>query len=109
MTRLFAVAVLLSLLVACVYDPGHPQRAKTINTALTGACLAARLAPCTIAPSDEAKESAAETKAAALRARAQHDADAASKNAVQRSSCLAEDGPRLPVQPGECSAYTSPD
>ena len=107
MSKAFAAAGLLILLTACVSDPNHHQREKNINTALTGACLAAQLAPCTITPSDEAKKSAKEVKAASLRASARHDADVASKNAAQRSSCLTQDGPRLPVQPSQCSAYGS--
>ena len=107
MSKAFAVAGVLTLLTGCVTEPNHHLREKTINTALTGACLAAQLAPCTIAPSDEAKNSAREIKAASLRASARHDAEAASKNAAQRSSCLTQDGPRLPVQPSQCSAYLS--
>jgi len=109
MSKAFAAAGLLILLTACVNDPVHPHRAKTINTALTAACLATQLAPCTIRPSDEAKSSAAETKAASVRANAQHEADVANKDAAQRSSCLTQDGPRLPVQPSQCSAYASPN
>jgi hypothetical protein len=103
-SRALAVAAcLLTLLTACVSgEPGHQQRDKTINTALTGACLAAQLPPCTIAQSADAKEA----KAASVRAGAQRAASAASKDAVQRSSCLTDDGPRLPMQPSQCSAYT---
>jgi hypothetical protein len=111
MSRAFAAAALVPiLLTACVSENGggHPQHYKTINTALTGACLAAQLAPCTIATSPEDKASAQEAKAASLRAGAQRDASAASKDAAQRSSCLTEDGPRLPVQQSQCSAYAEP-
>jgi hypothetical protein len=109
MTKPLVWAVgLLMLLTACVSDPDHPQREKNVNTALTGACLATQLAPCTIAPSADTKASANEAKAAAVRATAQQKADAASKDAAQRSSCLTETGPRLPVEPGQCSAYTQP-
>jgi hypothetical protein len=104
-----AAAGLLSLLTACVSEPNHQQRDKTINTALTGACLAARLTPCTIARSDEAQTNAKEVKAASVRASARHEADVASKNAAERSSCLTQDGPRLPVQPSECSTYGGPN
>ena len=100
--------VLLALLTACVSGP-NPQGKKNVNTALTGACLAAQLAPCTIAASAEAKASANEAHAASVRAAAQQNADAASKDAAQRSSCLAETGPRLPVQPSQCSAYAQPE
>ncbi len=110
MLKVFTAAVgLLALLTACVSLPNHPQREKNINTALTAACLAAQLAPCTITPSDQAKTSAKENKAASVRARAQHDADVASKNAAQRSSCLTQDGPRLPVQASDCSPYATPN
>ena len=110
MSRALAMAAcLLTLLTACINQPygsGHQQGAKTVNTALTGACLAAQLAPCTIAQSADAKASAKEAKAASVRAGAQQAASAASKDAAQRSSCLTDDGPRLPVQPSQCSAYT---
>jgi hypothetical protein len=110
MSRALAAAVgLLTLLTACVSGPYHQQRNKTINTALTGACLAARLAPCTIASSAEAEASGKETKAASVRAGAQQEANAARKDAAERSSCLTDDGPRLPVQQSQCSAYTQPN
>jgi hypothetical protein len=108
---LAAAAGLLILLTACTswLDPGHQQRDKNISTALTGACLATQLAPCTIASSASAKASAKEAKAASVRAGAQQEANAASKDAAQRSSCLTDDGPRLPVQPSQCSVYASPN
>ena len=110
MSKALAAAVgLLTLLTACVSGPDHQQRNKTINTALTGACLATQLAPCTIAPSADAKASAKEAKAASVRAGAQQEANAASKDAAQRSSCLTEDGPRLPVQASQCSVYARPN
>jgi hypothetical protein len=99
---------LLALLTACVSGP-YPQRNKSVNSALTSACLVAQLAPCTIAASADAKASANEAHAASVRATAQQKADAASKDAVQRSSCLTETGPRLPVQPSQCSAYVQPE
>ena len=109
MTKPLVLAVgLLALLTACVTGL-YPQRSKTLNTALTGACLAAQLAPCTIAASTDANASANEAKAATVRAVAQQNADAASKDAAQRSSCLTETGPRLPVQPSQCSAYAQPE
>jgi hypothetical protein len=108
MTKPLVWAVgLLALLTACVSGP-YPQRNKNVNTALTAACLAAVLPPCTIEPSADAKAGAKEAKAASVRATAQQNADAASKDAAQRSSCLTETGPRLPVQPSQCSAYTQP-
>ena len=118
MSRAFAAAVgLLILLTACVNEngvgpanvPGHQQASKTINTALTGACLAAQLSPCTIAPSADAKASAKEAKAASVRAGAQQEANAVSRDAAERSSCLTDDGPRLPVQQSQCSTYTQPN
>lgn len=110
MSRALAAAVgLLTLLTACVSGPYHQQRNKTINTALTAACLATQLAPCTIATSADAEASAKETKAASVRAGAQQEANAARRDAAQRSSCLTEDGPRLPVQVSQCTAYAQPN
>ena len=100
--------VLLALLTGCDTGP-FPQRNKTVNTALTGACLVAQLSPCTIAASADEKASANEAKAASVRATAQRNADATSKDAAQRSSCLTDTGPRLPVQPSQCSAYAQPE
>ena len=109
MTKALVLAVgLLALLTACVTGL-YPQRNKTLNTALTGACLVAQLDPCTIAASADTKASANEAKAASVRATAQQNADATSKDAAQRSSCLTETGPRLPVQPSQCSAYAQPE
>jgi hypothetical protein len=109
MSRVLAAAVgLMFLLTACVWGPwgpDHQQRDKTVNTALTGACLAAQLSPCTIAESPAAKASAKEAKAASVRAGAQQDANAASQDAAQRSSCLTDVGPTLPMKPGQCVAY----
>jgi hypothetical protein len=104
----WTVGLLALLLTACVSGP-YPQRNKSVNSALTGACLAAQLAPCMIAASADAKASANEAHAASVRATAQRKADADSKDTVQRSSCLAETGPRLPVQPSQCSAYAQPE
>jgi hypothetical protein len=109
MTKPLVWAVgLLALLTGCVSGP-YPSRNRTVNTALTGACLVAQLAPCTIAASADAKASANEAHAASVRAAAQQKADAASKDTAQRSSCLTETGPRLPVQPSQCSAYAQPE
>src|ERR1700722_10148122 len=109
MTKLLVWAVgLLALLTGCAIGP-FPQRNKTVNTALTGARLVAQLAPCSIAASPDAEASANEAHAASVRAAAQQKADASSKDAAQRSSCLAETGPRLPVQPSQCSAYAQPE
>jgi hypothetical protein len=110
MTKPLVWAVcLLGLLTACASGLINPQQKKNVNTALTGACLAAQLPPCTIEPSADAKASASEAKAASVRAAAQKNADASSKDAAQRSSCLTETGPRLPVQPSQCSAYAQPE
>jgi hypothetical protein len=108
---LVATVSLLTLLTACAVpaNTGQQQRDKNINTALTGACLATQLAPCTIAASPEAKATAKEAKAASVRAGAQQEANAASRDAAQRSSCLTEDGPRLPVQASQCAGYAQPN
>jgi hypothetical protein len=83
-------------LTGCIITP-HPRTTKAVNTALTGACLAAQLSPCTIAPSAAEKSKATEAKAAAVRANAQRDAAAADQDAARRSSCQTDIGPRLPV------------
>lgn len=83
----------------------HSQAEKTVNTALTAACLAAQLAPCTIEPSAADKSKATEAKAAAVRGKARRDSTAADEDAARRSSCLTEIGPRLPVSSRECATY----
>jgi hypothetical protein len=83
----------------------HDHTEKVVNTALTGACLAAQLAPCTIQSSEADKNKATEAKAAAVRASAQRDSTAADQEAARRSSCLTDTGPRLPVSSGECAGY----
>lgn len=89
-------ACLAASLAACITGP--KTRAHTaVNTALTGACLAASLPPCTIAPGAE--------KAAARTQEAAADTKKAATAAAVRSSCLTETGPRLPLRPGQCSAY----
>jgi hypothetical protein len=97
-------ACLVTALTACAAGP-DAHKNKTINTALTGACLAASLSPCTIAtqPAEQAQKN--EAKAAATRAKAQQSASAANKDAVARSSCLTDTGPRLPVSAGQCASY----
>ena len=104
---------LAMLLTGCFEVPaqtGHEQSTKNVNTALTGACLAAQLYPCTIQPSKTEKAQATEAKAAAVRANAQRDSAAADQDAARRSSCLTDTGPRLPVSSSQCAAYggTSP-
>jgi hypothetical protein len=95
---------LVTALAACAAGPNAHEN-KTINTALTGACLAAALSPCKIAtqPAEQARNN--ESKAAATRAKAQQSATAANRDAVARSSCLTDTGPRLPVSAGQCASY----
>jgi hypothetical protein len=78
---------------------------KTVNTALTAACLAAQLSPCTIERSAADKSDAAEAKAAAIRGKAQRESIAADEEAARRSSCLTDVGPRLPVSSSQCAPY----
>lgn len=91
-------------LTGCVTGP-NTRTTKAVNTALTGACLAAQLYPCTIESSAAAKSNATEARAAAVRAKAQRDSTAANEEAVHRSSCLTETGPRLPVSSSQCATY----
>jgi hypothetical protein len=90
-------------LTGCMTEAPN-RTTKVVNTALTGACLAVQLYPCTI-ESPEADRSKAETKAAAVRAKAQRDSMAANENAARRSSCLTDTGPRLPVSSSQCAPY----
>jgi hypothetical protein len=92
-------------LTGCAITTPHDRTEKAVNTALTGACLAAQLAPCTIEPSAADKKKATEAKAAAVRASAQRDSTAADQEAASRSSCLTDTGPRLPVSSGQCATY----
>ncbi len=99
-------ACLTLALTGCTTDPVDLSRtAKAVNTALTGACLAAQLYPCTIEPSEPGKSKAIEARAAAVRAKAQRDSIAANEDAVRRSSCLTDTGPRLPVSSNQCATY----
>jgi hypothetical protein len=91
-------------LTGCVSTP-HYRTTKAVNTALTGACLAAQLSPCTIESSEADKAKAAEARAAALRSNAQRSSTAADLDAARRSSCLTDTGPRLPVSQSECANY----
>jgi hypothetical protein len=77
-----------------------------VNTALTGACLALQLYPCTIESAEADKVKATEARAAAVRANAQRDSAAADQDAARRSSCLTDTGPRLPVNSGQCADPT---
>jgi hypothetical protein len=94
----------IASLAGCAISP-QPHANTAANTALTSACLAAQLPPCTIANPPDVQERAAEAKAAAMRAEAQRSSDAATKDAVQRSSCLTDVGPRVPLTPDQCAAY----
>src|SRR5581483_8049088 len=87
-------------LTGCFISQPHSQAEKNVNTALTAACLAAHLSPCTIEPS-----AADKAKAAALRDKAQRDSTAADEDAARRASCLTDTGPRLPVSSKECAKY----
>ena len=105
MLRAFLTAAcLLAALTACVTGvPTHRNNAS--NAALTGACLATGLPPCEVATSNDVKAQKKEAKAAATRAAAQQSANEVTKDAVARSSCLTDTGPRLPLSPGQCAAY----
>jgi len=105
MLRPLLLATCLTLaLTACVTGPLN-RTTKAVNTALTGACLAAQLYPCTIEPSEPGKSRATEARAAAVRAKAQRDSIAANEDAARRSSCLTDTGPRLPVSSSQCAPY----
>ena len=105
MLRLRLLGTCLAVaLTGCVSTP-HPRTTKAVNTALTGACLAAQLYPCTIEASAAEKSKATEAKAAAVRAGAQRNSIAADQDAARRSSCLTDTGPRLPVSASQCAAY----
>ena len=93
-------------LTGCVtMNQPHNRVEKTVNTALTAACLAAQLYPCAIEPSAADRSKANEAKAAALRGKAQRDSTAADEDAARRSSCVTDVGPRLPVSARQCAAY----
>ena len=95
------LAVALS---GCITQP-HNRTTKAVNTALTGACIAAQLSPCRIESSAADKSKVTEARAAAVRAKAQRDSTAADEDAARRSSCLTDTGPRLPVSSSQCAAY----
>jgi hypothetical protein len=97
-------ACLLAAVAGCV-SGGHTHKDNVSNAALTGACLATSLPPCEISTPPDVKAQKAEAKATATRAEAQRTANAATQDAVQRSSCLTDTGPRLPLSPGQCAAY----
>ena len=99
-------ACLLAALGGCVNGNGpYTHKSNATNTALTGACLVTSLPPCEISTPSDVKAQRNEAKAAATRAEAQRTANAATQDAVNRSSCLTETGPRLPLSPGQCASY----
>lgn len=95
-------------LTGCFTSP-HTRTTKAVDTALTGACLAAQLYPCTIESSDPDRSKAIEARAAAVRAKAQRDSVSANEDAARRSSCLTDTGPRLPVSATQCAPYGQTD
>ena len=105
MLRLLLLGTCLAVALTGCVDTPHPGTTKAVNTALTGACLAAQLSPCTIESSQAEKSKAAEARAAANRASAQRDSAAANQDAARRSSCLTDAGPRLPVSTDQCATY----
>ena len=103
---LFLGTCLILALTGCTTDPVNLNHTtKVVNTALTGACLAAQLYPCTIEPSEPGKSQVVEARAAAVRAQAQRESVAANEYTVRRSSCLTDTGPRLPVSSSQCATY----
>ena len=108
-TLLIETGLAVALTGCAAITTPHNRTEKVVNTALTGACLAAQLAPCTIEPSEAEKKNATEARASAVRASAQRDSTAADQEAARRSSCLTETGPRLPVSSGQCATYGATD
>ena len=105
MSRLPLIGICLAVtLSGCITEPRN-RTTTAVNTAMTGACLAARLYPCTPEPSKEEKSKATADKAAAVRADAQRNSTNATQDATLRSSCSTEEGPRLPVSATQCAAY----
>jgi len=99
------ICLVVALTGCIISTTRHTGTPKAVNTALTGACLAAQLYPCAIESTEAEKSKATEAKAAAVRAHAQRDSVAADQDAVRRSSCLTDVGPRLPVSSSQCAAY----
>jgi hypothetical protein len=105
MLRLPLIGICLAVtLTGCIIEP-HNNTTKAVNTAMTGACLAAKLYPCTIEPSTADKSKASEAKAASVRADAQRGSTTVNQDAARRSSCLTDTGPRLPVSSTQCADY----
>jgi hypothetical protein len=96
------VALTLS---GCFTNTGHEQSTKIVNSALNGACFAARLYPCTIQQSPAEKAQAKEAQSAVVRDTAQRDSFAANQDAARRSSCETDTGPTLPVSSSQCARY----
>ena len=88
-------------LTGCFVGP----RSKAVNTAMTGACLAAHLYPCTPQPSAREKSKDNEKQAAAVRASAQRESATADQDSARRSSCLTDTGPTVPVSSDQCATY----
>jgi len=104
MLRPLVVGTCLAVaLSGCYIGP----RSKAVNTAMTGACLAAHLYPCTPQPSAPEKSKDNEKQAAAVRASAQRDSVAADQDSARRSSCLTDTGPTVPVSSDQCATYGS--
>ena len=92
---------LVVALTGCYIGP----HSKAVNTAMTGACLAAQLYPCTPQPSAAEKAKDSEKQAAAVRATAQRDSSSADQDSARRSSCQTDTGPTLPVNSDQCAKY----
>ena len=105
MLRPLLLATCLAVaLSGCVRFP-RSHTTNAVNTALTGACLAAQLYPCSIESSEADNSKAVEARAAAVRANARRVSTATDEDAARRSSCLADTGPRLPVSSDQCATY----
>jgi hypothetical protein len=91
-------------LTGCLVGP-QTGATKAANTAMTGACLAAHLYPCTPEPTAPEKSKDAEKQAAAVQAGAQRNSAAADQDSARRSSCLTDTGPTLPVSSDQCATY----
>jgi len=107
MLRQFLTGACLVIALTACFSGGHTRKDNASNAALTGACLATDLPPCQISTPPDERAARNEAKAAATRAEAQRTANAATQEAVQRSSCLTDTGPRLPLSPGQCAGYGS--
>jgi hypothetical protein len=107
MLRQFVTGACFVALATGCFATGHSHRDNVSNAALTGACLATVLPPCEMVTPPDVRAAKKEAKAAATRAEAQRSADEATQDAVQRSSCLTDSGPRLPLSPGQCASITA--